>query len=302
MSEGNNSSDQPHVLCAGLAVWDLNYALAAHPEADQKIRAKGLTGCGGGPASNAAVQVVRLGGKATFAGRVGNDGMGELISQDLQANGVNTAGLCWTHEPSSVATVLVKPDGQRTVIAPPPAMPVPAESIQIDTIKPSVVLVDGHEPELGEVLNAQAIERGIPVILDAGSLHDGTRRIWKEVNILAASEKFAKQVTGESEDLAIFTKLREKHTGRACIVTFGERGLIYAEADNEPTHLPAFAVKTVDSNGAGDAFHGALALAIARGYGLHDTCVYASAAGAMTVTRPGARTALPKTADLERLL
>ena len=302
MSEAPDSPNAPLVLCVGLAVWDLNYKLAAHPEADQKVRAKGLKGCGGGPASNAAVQIKRLGGKATFAGRVGNDGMGELIAQDLQANGVNTSGLCWTHEPSSVATVLVKPDGQRTVIAPPPALPVHSESIQLHSINPAVVLLDGHEPELCEALNAQASQSEIPVILDAGSVHDGTRRIWKTVSILAASEKFAKQVTGAEGDADIFARLREQHSGKACIVTFGERGLIYAEAGSEPTHLPAFPVQTIDSNGAGDAFHGALALAIARGYGLHDACVYASAAGAMTVTRLGARTALPKTQDLERLL
>lgn len=290
------------MLCVGLAVWDLNYTVSTHPETDEKIRASGLNGCGGGPASNAAVQVVRLGGSAMFAGRVGNDGMGELIAQDLRSNGVNTAGLCWTHEPSPVATVLVKPDGSRTVIAPPPSRPVPAQSVTLAETHPKVLLLDGHESELSSVLVDEAKNLEIPAILDAGSLHAGTRAIWKDIEILAASEKFARQVTGETEPNTIFAKIQALHRGKACIVTFGEYGLIYSEDNSAPKHLRAFPVKTIDSNGAGDAFHGALALALSRKHALEEACVYASAAGALTVTKPGARTALPNAKDLATLL
>ena len=290
------------VLCAGLAVWDLNYSISSHPEADEKVRASGLTGCGGGPASNAAVQVVKLGGKSVFAGRVGNDGMGELIAQDLRSNGVSTSGLCWTHEPSPVATVLVKPDGSRTVIAPPPSRPIPAQTINLSQIAPKVVLVDGHESELAESLIVDAPALDIPTILDAGSLHAGTRAIWKQVDILAASEKFARQVSGETEPNSIFENIQSKHQGSACIVTFGEHGLIYAAKGEKPKHIRAFPVKTVDSNGAGDAFHGALALALAKKHSLEEACIYASAAGALAVTKAGARTSLPSAKDLEKLL
>ncbi|MEM7672796.1 MAG: PfkB family carbohydrate kinase [Verrucomicrobiota bacterium] len=292
----------PDVLCVGLAVWDLNYTITAHPKTDEKIRANNLSGCGGGPASNAAVQIVKLNGAAVFAGRVGNDGMGELIAQDLRNKGVNTAGLCWTHEPSAVATILVKPDGSRTVIAPPPSRPIPPHSVSLKEIEPKVLLIDGHEPELSESLAEEAKVLKIPTILDAGSRHTGTQAIWKDIEILAASEKFARQITSETEPNTIFEKISKLHCGRACIVTFGEYGLIYSENGGGPKHLRAFPVKAIDTNGAGDAFHGALALALARGHGLDQACIYASAAGALTVTKPGARTALPNAKDLATLL
>jgi ribokinase len=84
-------------------------------------------------------------------------------------------------------------------------------------------------------------------------------------------------------------------------VTLGERGAVLVTSD-EVLDVPAFAVTAVDSTAAGDAFTAALVVEVARGRPAVQALRYASAAGALATTRPGAQPALPTSAEVERLL
>lgn len=85
------------------------------------------------------------------------------------------------------------------------------------------------------------------------------------------------------------------------IVTCGASGLLW-QRQGESGHLPACSVAAVDSTGAGDAFHGAFALALARGMAWEALLRFASAAGALACTRLGARAALPAEPEVRALL
>lgn len=78
------------VLCIGASSWDLVCSVPYHPRADEKMLANNLIMCGGGPASNAAVAVSRLGLESAFIGRLGRDVWGDMHLQELQANRVCT--------------------------------------------------------------------------------------------------------------------------------------------------------------------------------------------------------------------
>jgi sulfofructose kinase len=288
------------VLCVGHASHDLVFSVPHHPEADEKIFAEALINCGGGPAANAAVTVARLGFAAAFAGYLGNDLYGDAHLEEFRREGVFTGLIARGPSPTPLSAILVKPDGRRALVNyKGDTRILPAGRIDFSTIAPKVVLFDGHEPELSESLSAWTKNRSVPTLLDAGSLHPGTERLMFAVDYLVCSEKFARQWLGEDCPDRALSALGERSP--AVVITLGERGLIWKK-DGATGSLPAFPVDALDTTGAGDAFHGAFAAALAAGQSWPDLLRYASAVGALCCTRLGARPGLPYREQVARFL
>lgn len=277
------------VLCVGHAAYDLVFQVGHHPAEDEKIVADNLLACGGGPAANAAVTVARLGYTSAFAGFLGQDLYGDKHYQELLESGVNTQCIMRGPSPTPLSTVIVKPDGKRALInykGETKALPV--DAIDFSNISAKVILFDGHEPQLSMPLAEYARNTGIPTVLDAGSVHEGTLALMGCVDYLVCSEKFALQFAGQEQ-----TALKQlSDISPAVVITLGERGLIWRRG-HEYGSLPAFPITAIDTTGAGDAFHGAFAAAVSANMDWLSVLRYASAAGALCCTRAGARTGLP---------
>ena len=277
------------VLCVGHASYDLVFSVAHHPAEDEKISAEGFVGCGGGPAANAAVTVAKLGLKASFAGYLGQDIYGEKHFQELLEYEVHTDLIIRDSSPTPLSAVLVKPDGRRALINyKGETRPLPSGIIDFSCITPKAVLFDGHEPHLSKSLIERTRQEGIPSVLDAGSVHEGTLALMEQVDYLVCSEKFAGQIAGD--EVKALARLAE--VSPAVVITLGEKGLIWRRGQ-ESGVLPAFPVAAIDTTGAGDAFHGAFAAAVSLRMDWTDTLRYASAAGALCCTKTGARPGLP---------
>ena len=97
-------------------------------------------------------------------------------------------------------------------------------------------------------------------------------------------------------------KLREMGVGTA-LITLGEKGC-YVLNDELDEHIPAFDMtgKVVETTGAGDAFNGGFAHALASGQSLRDSIRFGSATAALSVTRPGTAPAMPSSTDIQSLL
>lgn len=281
------------VLCVGHASYDLIFSVPHHPSDDEKIFADSLLACGGGPAANAAVTVARLGYQAAFAGYLGRDLYGEKHYQELLEEGVASQLIIRGDSPTPLSTILVKPDGQRALINyKGDTRALFADAIDFSSIKSKAILFDGHEPQVSMVLLEQARKQKTPTVLDAGSLHDGTRSLMDKVDYLVCSEKFACQLAGD-EDAAL-TQMAK--FAPAVVITLGERGLIW-QRGNERGAQSAYPITAIDTTGAGDAFHGAFAAALAAELDWLDILRYASAAGAFCCTQIGARLGLPSKAQ-----
>lgn len=277
------------VLCVGHASYDLIYSVSHHPGTDEKMFADGFIHCGGGPAANAAVMVANLGLISAFSGYLGNDLYGEFHCQDLIKHKVNIDKVVRGKSPTPLSMVLVKPDGRRALINyKGETKTLPAESIDFANILPKAVLFDGHEPYLSKPLALWAKAQGIPTILDAGSVHEGTLMLMPIVDYLVCSEKFALQWAGD-EDSAL-SKMSALSPN--VVITLGERGVRWRQGERGGA-LPAYTIDVVDTTGAGDAFHGAFAAAVALGMSWQETLRYASAAGSLCCTKLGARFGLP---------
>ena len=285
------------VLCVGHASYDLSFTVAHHPTEDEKISAEGFVGCGGGPAANAAVTVSKLGLKSSFAGYLGQDIYGEKHYQELLEYGVHTDLVIRDTSPTPLSIVLVKPDGKRALINyKGETRALPSGTIDFSSVIPKVVLFDGHEPHLSKFLLERTQNEGIPTLLDAGSVHEGTLALMEQVDYLVCSEKFARQLAGDEE--TALARLAE--VSPAVVITLGERGLIWRRGQ-ERGILSAFPINAIDTTGAGDAFHGAFAAALSSDMNWPDVLRYASAAGSLSCTKIGARSGLPSKEEHQAL-
>ena len=285
------------VLCIGHASYDLVFSVEHHPAADEKTFATSFIDCGGGPAANAAIMVANLGYRAAFAGYLGADFYGDKHLQELKDHGVETGLITRGPAPTPISAVLVKPDGKRALINYKiGTQPLPADALDFSCISPKVVLFDGHEPHVSGAYCRELRAQGIPTVLDAGSLHEGTQVLMRQVDYLIGSEKFALQIA-DSVELAL-DQLAE--IAPNVVITLSERGLFWRRGA-ERGYMPAFKVADVDSTGAGDAFHGAFAAAISQRMDWVNSLRYAGAAGALCCTKMGARPGLPTREEHSRL-
>ncbi len=285
------------VLCVGHACYDLVFSIEKHPDKDEKIFADDLTCCGGGPAANAAIAVSRLGLRSAFAGYLGQDVFGDIHHKELLDQDVDTQLVIRGNSPTPLSTILLKPDGKRALINfKGSTKPLLADAIDFSSVKAKAILFDGHESHLSLSLVDLAHEYGIPTVLDAGSKHEGTSKLWQAVDYLVASEKFALQFANDVQTaLGYFSEFSP-----AVVITLGENGLIWQRGKQKGA-LSAPLVNAIDTTGAGDAFHGAFVAAVAAKMKWHEILRYSSVAGALCCTVIGAREGLPWKKDHSRL-
>ena len=289
------------VLCVGHASFDLTMTIDHHPGPDEKCTAVALLECGGGPAANAAVAVARLGGISAFAGYLGEDLYGVRHLEELLREGVNTAMAARGTPPTPISFILVKPDGRRTVVnykAETPFLDI--AQIDFSCCSPKVILFDGHEPQISVPLARSA--RGaktVVTVLDAGSVHQGTVDLALLVDYLVASEKFARDFTGEKSLQRALQALHQR--APAVVISLGEKGVVWKNNEGEGG-FSAFHVEAVDTTGAGDTLHGAFALEIARGENFRSALHFACTAAALSCKKHGARPSIPTRAEVEDFL
>ena len=290
------------VVCVGHACYDLVFAVDHHPAADEKARAQGFVSCGGGTAANAALAAASLGARTAFAGYLGSDLYGDQHLAELAAAGVDTRLVVRGGLGTPISAIFVKPGGARSIVnykGETNALALGDLPGSLADLQVKVMLFDGHEPQLALALVEWARARGIATVLDADTVNEGNRALVRRCTLVAASERFSQEWTGArspQEGLAALAA-----SAPAAVVTLGERGLIW-QRGAERGSLPAFRVPVVDTTGAGDAFHGALAAGLAEGMGWLPLLRFASAAGALCCTQVGARVAVPQRREVEAML
>jgi sugar/nucleoside kinase (ribokinase family) len=113
---------------------------------------------------------------------------------------------------------------------------------------------------------------------------------------------FARRLTGEREPAAIVGALWNDRRATV-VVTNGADGVWFRDAASaDCQHQPSFAVPVIDTTGCGDVFHGAYAVALARGLDAVERVRFAAAAGAICATGRGGRGRLPTERDMAELL
>ncbi len=289
------------LLCVGFAAHDFVFSVARMPVEATKHRATAFRSIGGGNAATAAVAAARLGGAVALLTRLGEDDIGALMLAEFAREGVDASGSQrFAGATSPVSAVLVDAAGERMIVNHvDPALPASPDWLPALPDDVDAVLGDVRWPEGSARLMAQAKARGLPAVLD-GDLPGCDAALLASANLVAFSAPGLARTTGCA---GIEAGLRKAATMTDAMVmaTAGAEGVFWLEGDRL-VHLPAFAVAAVDTLGAGDVFHGALALALGEGQALADAARFASAAAAIKATRFGGRAGAPTRSEVAGLL
>ncbi|HUV05962.1 MAG TPA: PfkB family carbohydrate kinase, partial [Armatimonadota bacterium] len=282
------------VVGLGYCAVDYLGVVARYPELDEKIQILEFAKQGGGITATAMAAVGRLGGRAAYIGKIGDDDFGKFIIADLEKDGVYTSQVVVQPGASSQFSFIVvdQVTGKRTIFWTPSGMVLEPHEIKREYILSGKVLhMDAHHPRAAIQAASWANEAGIPVVMDAGSVREGSVELAERADCTIASALFAEQFAGEKDPERA---VRRMFAGRRKLsaVTLGEKGCIYA-ADEGVFHQTAFKVDAVDTTGAGDVFHGAFSFGLAKGWPYREIIEFASAVAAIKCTKLGGRAGIP---------
>jgi sugar/nucleoside kinase (ribokinase family) len=263
------------VLLAGLCTVDVVQRVEELPAPGEKVQSLRVDVAAGGPATNAAVTAAALGAEATLLTVLGAHPLAALARADLEAHGVRVVDLAPENPgPPPVSAVAVRDrDGERTVVSRNAAG---SEATWSGTVDADVVLVDGHHP--GLTLSVARAAGDVPVVLDAGSWKPVLDDLLPLVDVAACSAHFTAPGPG----------LHERGVPTV-ITTAGAGPVRWSTADGSSGEVPVAEVEARDTLGAGDVWHGALAVAVTRERTVTDRIRFANEVAAERVRHVGPR-------------
>jgi sulfofructose kinase len=297
-----NPEHIPCVICVGgSATIDHIFLVDEVKLPSAKITARNFIETGGGMGANAAVAVQRLGGRAIYWGRVGDDQTGDEVLWLLTHEGIDVSGVRrLAGFRTKIASILIDARGERLAVSaqpqgyPPDAAWLPMERMA----EADAVLADTRWPQGAQRLFEAAAERGIPSVFDGDGGDPPTvlRTAQQATHPFFSQPMLASVGHGAPEEA-----LPRVFGGRNVVsgVTLGAAGVMWYDGARLHT-MPSPPVKAVDTLAAGDTWHGALALALAEGRGVDAAIEFASAVAALKCTRFGGRASIPHREEFER--
>ncbi|EOF5067266.1 sugar kinase [Salmonella enterica] len=282
------------IACVGITVMDRIYYVEGLPTEGGKYVAKRYTEVGGGPAATAAVAAAKLGAQVDFIGRVGDDDTGNSLLAELESLGVNTRYTRrYTQAMSSQSEIMVDAKGERIIVNyPSPDLLPDADWLNdIDFSQWDVVLADVRWHDGAKQAFTLARQAGVMTVLDGDITPQDISELVALSDHAAFSEPGLARLTGMSEAIDALKKAQMLTNGHV-YVTRGSEGCNWLEKA-AVRHQPGFTVEVVDTTGAGDVFHGALAFGLASGYAIEEAVRFASGVAALKCTRPGGRAGIP---------
>jgi sulfofructose kinase len=296
----------PRILCIGMPVRDLTFRVQGIPARGSKENASHFEEICGGNALNAAIGIVRLGGRASVCGPMGDarETSSRYIFDKLAHEGIETKHI--VHMPglvTPISAIMIDPSGERTIVTfrDPELWKVHLPDTDELLTDCDAILTESRAAAFCNDLCVEATRRGIPVIVDvdrAMSLREGL--LTASSHLVFSSEPL-QETAGIADDGEALKKIA-KLTPAFLAGTRGPQGTIWLDENHALQQTPAFPVHTVDTLGAGDVFHGAFALAITEKQDLRSALRFASAAAALKCTRFGGAFAAPQRAEVEELL
>lgn len=300
------------IVVVGSVNADLVVHVDRHPEPGETVLGADAHRYPGGKGANQAVAAARLGADVAFAGKVGADAEGEMLTAALRDAGASVTALAVDDaKPSGVALIVVDHAGENTIVVSPGAnhavQPAGVDAA-FDALAPISLVVLQCELLPQTVAHAvlAAAARGARVVVNlapptplertALALADPIIVNEHEAAYLLDSQPGGLAAAALDDAAATLARLRELGPPSA-VITLGDGGAIAADARGASNHAAA-RVEVADTTGAGDAFTGALATRLAEGADVHEATRFAVLVGTEAVRAPGAQGSFPRRADV----
>lgn len=266
----------------------------------------------GGKGSNQGVAAKRAGGDVVMVTKIGRDPFGKIALDSFRGEGIDTKFVFEDDSaPSGAALIMVDDNtGDNKIVVITGACDFITEEIIASAageIKNSMVFLTQLETNLDAVEKAVNIAHasGVTVILNPAPARPVSDELLSKVDILTPNETEASALSGvdvktvDDASKAAKTLMRK---GVGCvIVTMGARGSLVVTGAGEE-FIESIPVDAVDTTGAGDAYNGGLAAAIAEGKDIRDAARFATAVGALSVTKIGTAPSMPHRDEIDKLM
>jgi sulfofructose kinase len=294
---------QPWIVSLGIAVLDRTWTVERIPDRPVKVTASGFRESGGGMAANAAVTIAALGGRAALWSRLGDDAAGRWLLGELARRGVATDGVrVFAGGATACSAILVDGSGERMLgVFRGRGLPADPSGLPLDRLEDAAaVMADNRWVEGAAALFDAAGRRGIPRILDGdvGEPEALTALAGRAEHVIFSAGGLA-QFSGVEGDDGLH---RAAEQVRGVVgVTRGAGGFAWLE-NGALRHAPAFCIAARDTTGAGDAFHAAYALAIARGESVAQAARFANAAAAIKCAKGEGWDGLPTEREVRLMM
>jgi sulfofructose kinase len=286
-----------------VAVDDLLY-VPHFPAADTKVRVIKRERQCGGLTGTALVTASRLGARCAFAGRLGFDELSRIVEENFRREKVDISFVPKSESaPVPCSVIVVGPDTRNIFYS------IEGEIGADDLLPPESVIRSAGVLFLDQYgmtgnLRAASIARaaGIPVVADLEEVDDPRfSELLRLVDHLVMANEVAERLSGETTPERA-AKALWRADRKAVVITRGIKGSWFLGPDEVVRHERAFKVKTVDTTGCGDVFHGAYAAALIQGHTLQQCVRVASAAAALKATQPGGQRGIPTREQLQEFL
>jgi ribokinase len=305
-------ASQEGVAILGVFVADLAFRAGRQPKIGETIVGSGFKMGPGGKGSNQSVASARVGAKVTFISKIGRDAFGEIALKTWKDEGIVARAAQSDKEPTGAAYIFVNQDtGENAIIVYPGAggaiSPTDVEAAA-DAIRGAQVFVTQLEQPAASAQRGLEIARaaGVVTIFNPAPAEPIPDSIYPLCDYIVPNETEAATLTG----LSVATLNDAKRVGDAllakgaknALITLGERGALLHNSKSS-IEIPAFSAgPVVETTGAGDAFVGGFAAAIARGIDPVEAARFGCAVAGISVTRAGTAPSMPRLAEVEALL
>lgn len=309
----------PNILVAGSLNVDLVVRTPRFPSPGETISGEDLQVIPGGKGANQAVAAARHGARVSMLGRVGRDGFGDFLIDNLKSNHVDSQHVQRDDASTGTAIIVVDSTGQNSIVLSPGANGTvsAADMVNASFSGFDLLLLQLEIPIPGVVAAARrARQSRMRVVLNPAPARELPEELISLGDYLIPNETELSLLSGmEVGDVASAERaaksLLERGVG-TMIVTLGSKGALIV-TDSQATHVDTFEVQVVDTTAAGDAFIGGFAYKLLESNGLpldrqekalelRNAVRYGCACGALAATRFGAQPSLPTREEVERFL
>jgi sulfofructose kinase len=303
-----SSSDRgPLILCAGIAVIDYIFRIEAMPKPDTKNRASAFMIASGGNIANAAVSIVRLGGRARVSaplgGPAGTDLSGDAILRKLEQENIDHSAMVRVDGMASpISAILVQSGGERAIVnyRDDALAEARCENPELLVETADAVLIDNRFPEFSLPIAQAARKSGKIVVMDADDPTRETDALLNACTHVVFSSHGLRN-TAQIQDFTDGLNALAKRTPALLAVTDGANGSWWHDG-RAVHHIAAHPIKAIDTLGAGDVFHGACVLMLAEGRDFEQALRFSAAAAAIKCTRFGGVAGAPNRQEVEAFL
>lgn len=304
------------VIVLGSSNTDMTVRLPALPAPGQTLLGGAFLTSPGGKGANQAVAARRAGAEVVFITAVGDDDMGRRALDLYGHEGIQVDhARVISGASSGVALIFVGQGGENMIgVAPGANQDLTSEDVDRlpdSLFSPGDALLAGLEIPIRTAIRAmrRGKSAGMTVLLNPAPApvlsRDEARELLASADILTPNRGEALSLAEiDGTDPIDWDRCAARLLAmgpKAVVITLGAEGCLVVDA-SRTLKIPAPRVEAVDTVGAGDAFNGALAVALAEGRPLREAASWASAAAALAVTRPGAQSALPFRKDIDALV